>query len=358
MMPLYLDQMDKISTSKFDVEQRGKTTYKSFEFIQFYEGIVLALERLERQGYSVTLNVVDVPAGTPEAVESAFRTHNVAQSDLLIALLTRQPFEKAAQLAREANLFIVNPVSDRPEIVAGNPYVFKCMPSSAACSQAIVRTIRNGMNQAPVYIVHSGAKAEEPIQKALVAELQRYPELHYTLLNWSASSKLTTALKANPRAAVVSIYQQDRSKTRIYVSQLLNKLAAFKTKTPTLFSISDWSVEQGDIDFSQLQSLNYHTFYYDWDYADATQKDFINTFREHYKTEPVSNYAGIANDIILFFVTGLQQKGTEFFRSPAIPKPQGMMSTFHFAPSAEGNGFENQSATLFRMTDYHFVPVP
>ena len=117
MMPLNLSQMDKISTSKFDVEQRGKISYKSLEFIQFYEGLLIGLDRLEKMGYNVVLNVVDVEESTPEAVEKAFTTHNVAQSDLLIALLTRQPFEKAAALAREAQLFIVNPVSDRQEEV-------------------------------------------------------------------------------------------------------------------------------------------------------------------------------------------------------------------------------------------------
>jgi len=358
MIPLYLSQMDKISTSKFDVEQRGKTTYKSFEFIQFYEGLMMGLEQLEKKGYNVTLNVVDVEGTTPEAVEAAFRSHNVAQSDLLIALLTRQPFEKAAQLARDAQLFIVNPVSDRPEIVEGNPYVFKCMPSAAACAHAIVRTIRNSMPAAPVYIVGSGAKAELPLQQALVAELQQEPARSYTLINWSSSSKLTTALKGNPRAAVVSIYQQDRSKNRIYVSQLLNKLSAFKAKSPTLFSVADWSVEQTDVDFAQLQGLNYHTFSGDWDRGDAAQKDFISRFRERYKTEPVTTYAAIANDIILFFVTGLQEKGTNFYRHPIITKPQGMLGTLHFAPAAEGSGFENQVATLYRMTDYRFVPIP
>lgn len=358
MIPLYLSQMDKISTSKFDVEQRGKITYKSFEFVQFYEGLQLGLEQLEKKGYNVTLNVVDVEESTPEAVEAAFRSHNVAQSDLLIALLTRQPFEKAAQLARDAQLFIVNPVSDRSEIVQGNPYVFKCMPSAQAYAHAIVRTIRNSMTNSPVYIIHSGAKSESAMQQALVAELEKQPAVPYTLFNWSSAAKLTTALKGSPHAAVVSIYQQDRSKNRIYVSQLLNKLASFKSKTPTLFSVADWSVEQPDVDFSQLQNLSYHTFYSDWDRADAAQKDFIKRFQERYKTEPVNTYACMANDIILFFVTGLQQKGTDFFRQPVLPKPQGMLGTFHFAPAAEGSGFENQAATLYRMTDYRFNPIP
>ena len=358
MIPLHLSQMDKISTSKFDVEQRGKISYKSFEFIQFYEGLMMGLDWLEQKGYNVTLNVVDVDDDKPETVEAAFRSHNVAQSDLLIALLTRQPFAKAAQLARDAQLFIVNPVSDRAEIVEGNPYVFKCMPSAKAYAHAIVRNIRGTMPTSHVFIVNSGAKAESLMQQALEAELEQTPALPYTLVNWTSSAKFGTALKSNPGAAVVSIYQQDRSKNRIYVSQLLNKLSAFKTKPPTLFSVADWSMEQSDVDFAQLQGLNYHTFYSDWDRGDAAQKDFMTRFRERYKTEPVTTYAATANDIIIYFVTGLQQKGTEFFRNPTSVKNSGMLGALRFAPAAEGSGFENQEATLFRMTDYRFVPIP
>ena len=59
MMPLYLDQIDAVSTTKFDVEQRGRKSYSQFDFIQFYEGLQMGLNELQRQGFSVRLNVVD-----------------------------------------------------------------------------------------------------------------------------------------------------------------------------------------------------------------------------------------------------------------------------------------------------------
>ena len=358
MMPLYLSQLDIISTSKFDVEQRGKITYKSFEFIQFYEGLQLGLEQLERMGYHVTLNVVDVEGNSDEAVEQAFRSHNVAQSDLLIALLTRQPFEKAAQLAREANLFIVNPVSDRSEIVKGNPYVFKCMPSKAACAKSTVRAIHRLLPNGPVYVVHSGSKTETMALQAMTDELNSHPEMQWQQFNWSGATKLTNALKAAPKAAVVSLYDQDRSKKRIYVGQLLNKLSAFKGKMPYLFTFDDWSVDYGDIDFAQLQNLNYHTFYFNWNTDNEDHAAFMQLFRERYKTEPTSNYAGMANDIIIYFVCGIQQKGTDFFRTPVLKQAKGMLNPMVFAQTRADWGFENQSAILHRMVDYHFNPVP
>ena len=319
MMPLYLSQMDKISTSKFDVEQRGKITYKSLEFIQFYEGLLIGLERLERMGYNVVLNVVDVEGNSDEAVEKAFVSHNVAQSDLLIALLTRQPFDKAAALAREAQLFIVNPVSDRQEIVKDNPYVFKCLPSCEARARQTVLAIHRTLPSAHVYVVHSGAKAEKRSINALTAEMERIDGMEYTLVDWAQSAKFTT---------------------------------------PYLFTFDDWSSQYSDVDFLQLQNLNYHTFYGDWHMNTPSHKDFVETFRDRYKTEPTSTYAGMANDIILYFVCGLQQKGTAFFTSPVIPAPEGVIYPLSFSHDRQDYGFENQNALLYRMTDFQFQPIP
>lgn len=357
MMPLNLSQMDKISTSKFDVEQRGKITYKSLEFIQFYEGLLLGLEKLEKRGYNVTLNVVDVEGTSDEDVERAFRSHDVAQSDLLIAMLTRQPFQKAAQLARDAQLFIVNPISDRPEIVKNNPYVFKCMPSYEAYARRTVQAIEVLHPDLPVYIVHSKSKSEADAIGALVAEIEARPAMSYTLFDWSQPTKLVNAIKASGRAVVVSMYDQDKSKNRIYVSQLLNKLSAFKSQAPYLYSYDDWSTLYGDVDFAQLQSLNYSTFYRNWLSSDETHKEFIKLFNDRYSTEPTDVYAGMAHDIILYFVTGIQQKGTEFFRSPIIATPQGMIYSLSFSHTRADYGYENQYAILYSMNDFHFRPV-
>lgn len=353
MMPLNLSQMDKISTSKFDVEQRGKTSYKSLEFIQFYEGLLLGLEKLEKRGYNVTLNVVDVEGSSDEAVEAAFRSHNVAQSDLLITMLTRQPFEKAAKLAQEAQLFIVNPVSDRSEIVCRNPYVFKCMPSNEARAKRIAEAISNSYPNAPILIVHSNGKNEKGAVAAMTAELEGR-NMPYTLFDWAQSSKLTNHLKAGPQPVVISLYNQDNSKNRVYVQQLLNKLSAYKSRAPYLFTFDDWTTTYQDVDFAQLQALSYHTFVADWNLNDGVQKDFVDLFRNHYSIEPSNTYAGMAHDIILYFVCGLQQKGTEFFRSPTLLSVQGLIQPLSFSHTRADYGFENQSTKLYRMTDFHF----
>lgn len=356
MMPLYLDQVNNISTTKFDTEQRGKKEYKSFEFIQFYEGLMLGLETLEQQGIQVVLNVVDVPGSSAAEVEAAYRGHQVGQSDAIIALLTKEPFETVAALAQADRVFVVNPIATRSELVATNPYVVKCMPSVAAQVEATLKVIKHNMPDAHLVVIHSNNKQEKEQYNEVVRQLEERGDIQYTLFDWSVSGKLSTVLKQHPGCAILSVYNQNKDKNRIFVSTLLNRLSAVKNNPPTLFSFNDFTRDYADVDFAQLQHVNYHTVYTTIDYGNASHKEFQARFRERFKTEPLGMYATMANDIILYVVTGLEKQKDNFWKSPSIATPQGMLYPVRFKITTEGGGYENQAAWIYKMSDYHFVP--
>lgn len=354
MMPLHLDQMDQVSTSKFDVEQRGKKVYRQFEFIEFYEGILLALEQMGQSGISVELNVVDVSGNTAAAVEEAFASHNVAQSDVLVALLFRDAFDKAAQLARQAGIYVVNPMATRSDICEENPYVVKLQPSLAGQVSLMLKNMKAERPNAHLYIIHSGSEADRAVREEIKRQLDERKDIKYTLFNWSQSAKLASTLKATPGCNVVSIYSGKSDQMRMHVSTLLNRLAAFKTHTPTLYTLTDWTVEYGDIDFAQLQQLNYHTFSTSWDMTNQVHTDFLQAWRERYATEPVTQLAAIGYDLSLYIVGGLAHKGADFWQNSAQVNPQGLLQPMHLVRS--GAGLENDRAQLYRMDNLRFIP--
>ncbi|MBR1850844.1 MAG: ABC transporter substrate-binding protein [Bacteroidales bacterium] len=356
IMPLYLDQIDAISTSKFDVEQRGKKSYKQFEFIEFYEGMMLALNQLGSQGTRVDLVVADVSDGKPESVRQAFESHNLASCDFIVTLLMRDAFAEAAVLASQAGVHVINPMSTRSEITHDNPYVVKCMPSLAGRTKAMLSNISKEHPGQHLYIIHSGSKSEKEQLDELKKQLDNRGDIKYTIFNWSQNAKLATTLKTTPSSVVVSIYDQDRSKNRVYVSTLLNKLSSFKKDQPTLYTYNDWTREYSDIDFSQLQHLSYHTFYTDWDMANSTHSDFLTAFREAYKTEPTGQFAALGNDIVRYFVNGLKTSGNDFWVTPTGPAP-GMMAPIRLGRNDSASGLENATAILYKMVDLQMTPV-
>ena len=354
MMPLHLNEIDEISTTKFDVEQRGKKNYRQFEFIEFYEGILMALEQMSSMGINarVELNVVDVTDNSAEGVQRAFQTHNVAQSDVVIALLFRDAFAKAAELSREAGVYIVNPMSTRSEICADNPYLVKIQPSMESQVKAMLDNMKAERPDGHLYIIHGG-NAEKPVLNELKRQLNERGDIKYTLFNWSQSNKLTSTLKATPNCNVLSIYDQKADQMRVYVSNLLNRLSAIKSNSPTLYTLSDWTRDYTDIDFSQLQLLNYHTFSSNWDLSNNVHVDFLTHFRNRFGSEPTSALAATGYDLTLYIVNGLSLYSNNFWTNPGASLP----SLIH--PIRLGRrqaGLENNQPQLYRMESLHFVP--
>lgn len=358
MMPLYLDRINEISTTKFDIEQRGKKTYKSFEFIQFYEGLLLAVDQLQNQGYKVVLNVVDVSAEDDASVTEAFNSHNCANSDLIIALLTRAPFSKAAQLAKENKVFIVSPMSTRDEILNDNPYVVKYMPSDNAVAAAMIEVMNREHAGGNLYVLQSKARAEAPLLNAFKSQLEGNSSLkfHYSIVDWAAIAKLGPALKSTHDNVVVNLFDQGKDKNRIQLNNLLNKLIGLN-EVPVLMSAANYVRDVNDIDFSQLQRVNYHMIYTAYlDYNNTAHKAFVDNFKDRYRTEPVGVYAGVANDILIYFVTAINQKGTTFWYNPSqFAAPSTLLFPLQIERSQLG-GFENQKASLYKMKDFHLVP--
>ncbi|MBR1517393.1 MAG: LysM peptidoglycan-binding domain-containing protein [Bacteroidales bacterium] len=354
MMPLFLDQMANISTTKFDIEQRGKTTYKSFEFIQFYEGFLLGLQRLEQQGIKVTLNVVDVPDNNAATVEKIFNSHHVEESDFVVALLPKQPFAKVAELGRKHHVRVVNPIATRGEIVRDNPYVIKCAPSDVARLTAVFDMVHRDVPASHLLIVHSGTSTDKDLLQTAIQLLDQRADIQYSTLSWSSNSKLPATLHQHPSTVVLSLYNQGQSKNRIYAGQMLNKLSADKNKLPRLITLDDWTTLFNDLDYGQLQNLSYTTFYGGWDYTNPSHVDFLQSFRELYKTEPVEQYAAMGNDIALFFVSGLAKGDVAFWRHPVQEHLDGLLFPLAFSQATPTSGLENHHAELFRLENFVF----
>ncbi len=352
MMPLHLDQLEQISTSKFDIEQRGKKVYRQFEFIEFYEGLLLALDRLNSQGISVELNVADVNGNNAVAVEEAFRSHNVQQSDVLIALLLRDAFDKAAELAQQHGVYVVNPMATRSELCATNPYMVKIQPSLESQVALMLKNMKVERPNGHLYIIHSGSKQEKAMLDELKRQLGDGGEIQYTLFNWSQSARLVNVLKATPNCSVLSIYDQGKDENRVYSINLLNKLSSIKKDSPTLYSFSDWTRDYADIDYSQLQLLNYHTYSLSWDLANDVHVEFLKAFRSRFGTEPTSPLAATAYDLMLYIGEGLGREGSSFWQHP------GHTQSYYIQPLQlirRGAGLENDKVQLYKMEELRFI---
>ena len=363
VMPLNLSKIDDISTSKFDIEQRGKKEYKVFEFIQFYEGILMALDELQSQGVDVVLNVVDLTSDKDEDVVAAFNSHNVANSDFIIALLVKKPFQKLAELAKEHQVFVINPFSSRLEIVKENPYVVKCMPSVEGTVKGMLDIVAKKHRNGHLYVLHSNTKSGATDEKEYRDELQRQLEarkdIRYTFFDWNANAKLLSTLKTTSDNVIISVYDCDRNKNTVFATTLLNRLSSINKNAPVLMTVTNYLTEFPNVDFEQLQHLSYTTVTTGYlDYNNFKHKSFIDTYKDKFRTEPNTLYAGVAHDIMLYFSTALWRQGAEFWRNPQkFSAPSGMLFQFSLKQPSPTGGYENQYPDIYQMVNFKLTPI-
>ena len=357
LIPLQLSKLSEISTTKFDVEQRGKKSYKQFEFIQFYEGIEMGLQKLQADGRNVTLNVVDIADNNPQTVEQQWASHHVEQSDFVIALLSKELFDKAAQLAQQAHVFIINPMATRSEIVVNNPYVVKCMPSMAARFSQLIRFVKEQPSHPHLYIVHSGASTEKDAVNLITSMLAEQPQVKYTLCDWSANARLVAQLKASNDAVVLCLYDRGKDRNHTFVGTLLGRLATISgSGRVTLATLDNWCDLYKDVDIGYLQNLHYLTFPMGWDYGNTVHQDFLTDFRARYGVEPTGSFSSLGYDLIRYFVSGIYAKGTDFWRAPNVVQPEGALRKYSFRQNSTSDGFECSNAALFQLVDYKLIP--
>jgi hypothetical protein len=232
------------------------------------------------------------------------------------------------------------------------------MPSIEGSVKAILGVVKNNFNNPHLYLIHSNSNLEKQWFEEFKKQLSEQKDIEYTLFSWAASNRLLQMLKNDNGNVVVSIYDEAPGKNKAYTINLLNKLFSLKKTTPTLITTQNYIKMYNDIDYNQLQRLEYHTINNTFlDYSNPNHKEFIDKFKERFKTEPTGDYALIGNDLIIQFVLGLHKRGSEFWKNPNLPKNSAIMYPMLFKRPTETDGFENQATYIYKMDDYKLKPV-
>ncbi|MEA3505111.1 MAG: LysM peptidoglycan-binding domain-containing protein, partial [Bacteroidota bacterium] len=137
MIPLFLQ--DSIL---YDVNEKTPkvSDYRSFNFIQFYEGAMLAIDTLQKQGMNAEITVFDLG----NKVEDAYGIiDTIGDVDIIIGPIYGEPFKVVAKYASDNGIPIVNPLSKRKEIVEENSNVYKVSSSIKPELKAIAKYVNN-----------------------------------------------------------------------------------------------------------------------------------------------------------------------------------------------------------------------
>lgn len=358
ILPLAYDKVHELDFNRYNISDKRKRNYQSFEYIGFYEGARIALNELEKQGYKVSLHVFDVGETDTQAMQSILEDKSLEKMDLIMPLVFRENFKLLMDYANDHRIPLINPMSRDISILKDNPYLFKIQPSPATEVESFVRYIKSNFTDPNVIILYTRNNSYlldyyiQLIERANISwcgvDYARFP------------NRILEKADANKENIFISIVdRENRGLNEAYANEILSKLSKANRRysSITVFGQFDW-LDYQSIPLDAINKLNFHfSLSYLNDYTNKNFLDFVEVYREHFKAEPDKIYSAIGYDLMMYFVSGMTKRGDAFLDEPNHNEYSKLINPIFFARSNEESGYQNKRTVVYMVKDYKIVSV-
>ncbi len=159
MLPFGMDKVD------FSEEETLKEHIKKSKLVRltidFYTGVLLAVEAAKEKGISVDLNVFDTQK-SDAVVAKLIKNEAIEASDAVIGPLYKKNVEKAASLLKSSNTPVLSPISNT--VSAKYKNVFQTKPSASVLEDKIINYVKKDTSNKDIIII-ADKKSEKVKQK-------------------------------------------------------------------------------------------------------------------------------------------------------------------------------------------------
>jgi len=324
-------------------------------FVQFYEGVLLALEKLKKEGINVCLHVFDTQHKA-DTIRAAINAPDFLQNDLIIGPIYPEIQKEVARVATENHIPIVSPLAATSQQINTNASYFQVNPSRAYLSDETAEMLAEEYHDSNFIVLKTQTYKNTPEERMLNTLQERFPNaglMHdgsFTVYDFQkeGGDSLHTVMSAT-KENVVYIPSSKEGQLSIAISNL-NNLA--KEYSITLIGTNRYPNYQSiQIDYYYNLKLKYLTPYR-VDYTSPLTINYIERFKTIFGTEP-NNFGFQGYDVATYFVKALDGLGANFADCLPYFHINLVQGNYHFEKTAEFGGYMNRGVSVIEYTrDY------
>ena len=353
MIPLYLYDLGSLDVSKENISKLQKA--RPLSFLQFYQGFMMAVEKLEKEGLKLNLTVIDVTDNVSSAHQALTQIEG-KELDMIVGPFFAKSFEVIEEYAKDKGIIVVNPLSVRSSVVVDNPNVVKVKPGDTGLILTLTNLVKNYYHDSNVFIVSREKdqdtlflrKLQHHLNLAINQEVKVSNDefLQYAqnesermelgdkmvpTINVEGQEYSTNDLKNSTKDGVVIHNSVKRYKStsaviphlsgvrnnliiaygddNVFATQSLNGLKKVADRYPiTVVGATDWAKFEKLLVQSLLQMNAIYVSDFFVDYESEEIKRFVLRFRSKYAWEP-QKYAFEGYDVAMYFMKALMCYG-------------------------------------------------
>ena len=134
----------------FDAGNYMNSAKKSDRFIQYYSGMLVATNILEKEGVKLNINVVDEKK---RKFETIIKEEVDSRTDAIVGPYSRKSLKVAAQYAKSREIPLISPWQASSKIAKDNPYYIQLRPNLDEHYYSIFEHVKENFDLEQVHIV-------------------------------------------------------------------------------------------------------------------------------------------------------------------------------------------------------------
>ncbi len=373
LLPLYLEANDTVNHVKLTLEEikedslltvqyadalegkrdtfsirEEKIIYpRSANFMHFYEGVLLAVDSLQRAGMNVKLQVYDTNQDQ-QVIDSLILLDEFRNLDLIIGPVFPHLQKTVAGFAGKNRIPMVSPLSSGGDLEKNNPYYFKVNPNKDLLIRNTARYLAEEFFDKNLIVLQMGEYKHLP--EADLVKLSR-EKFFSTGFNTEANDVLFREYDFQKEGfwGLPRILSKNRenvfiipSQTEAQISVAISNLNSVAEEYPvTLVGMSNYQR------YRSIQPEYYHHVKlhllspYFAEYCSPQTNDFIYRFRNEFKAEP-NQFSFQGYDVGLYFMSALYKYGKDFADCLSSHHVNLTQGDFKFEKQSRFGGYMNQ----------------
>ena len=329
--------------------------------VEYYEGFLMAVDSLKRQGVSIDLHTYDTK-GQSATIKNLLRKDEMKKMDIIFGPSHTRNIDVLADFANKHDIRLVVPFAPKVDQVFNNPQVYQVnTPQSYLYSEVYEHFIRKFSDRHIIFL-NPGNVEEEKIEfiNGLKNELKD---------NGIQYRELTLGEEVDPNQVIVkmdtlanNIFIPTSGKNMALVkllpriTQVLHEHPHFQMQ---LFGYPEWQTYTQDhlASFYELDTYFYSSFYTNNLFNEAVQ--FTNAYRRWYSKDMANTfpkYGMLGFDTGYFFLKGLAQEGNKLEENLDRVQVTPIQTGFKFERVNNWGGFINRKVFFVHFSkDYELI---
>lgn len=380
LLPFYLNENDeRIVIDTSEVDNRGNVVEKiiergddwiyprSYNYIEFYEGALLAVRSLQKSGLTVNLSVFDTERDSA-TVQEIIDRGSLREMDLIIGPAFTHNLRLVAEYGEDRRIPVISPLASRNLLLEDNPYLFQVKPTFDTEIEKLTGFV-SGFHDKNIVMIHPGDILDS-LNIDMLKKRLFYKMSYYTFFNEVVFKEVVYNKDITKNDSINSIEHalSDGVKNIViipsdkepFISNIVSSLNTLSNDYDILLvGYHSWQKFR-NIELQHFYNLNLHICTpFIKDYSNHKVKEFIRSFRQNFQSEPEPfSFAWQGHDITYYFVTGVARYGRRFRNYCMRHQVDLLESDYMFRRAGSGSGFENKQVYLIQYnTDLEITKV-